>query len=208
MGLVYLAINSITNKSYIGKTTRSLSERINNHIYDANRGKGTYFSKALVKYGSGIFDWCVLEEVSNDGLNDAEIFWIAYFKYIGAALYNMTNGGDGHTTGYKQTDQHIRNKVNSQTGKKRSVETRRKISKANTGYKHTDEAKQKMLGNQNGRANKGKRRTEEQRKQMSIANSGRIPWNKGKRSAEEICQAARERMLGVKRGPYKPRKQH
>lgn len=42
-------------------------------------------------------------------------WWISYFKMIGASLYNITNGGEGTS------------------GRKHSVETRKKISDANKG---------------------------------------------------------------------------
>ena len=60
-----------------------------------------------------------------------------------------------------------RNNIIVQTGRKRSIETRRKISEAQMGKKLTDETKQKL-----SEINKGKKFTEESKKKMSLSRKG------------------------------------
>lgn len=102
MALIYMAVNTANNKAYIGKTVESLPIRKRKHKNSANKGSKSLFHKAIRKYGLEVFEWFVIETVLDNEVNDAERFWIAYFKSIGATLYNLTIGGEG-TVGYKHT---------------------------------------------------------------------------------------------------------
>ena len=53
-----------------------------------------------------------------------------------------------------------------------------------TGYKHSEEAKQK-IGEKNKVKNKGKKRSEEYKRKSSESRKGTIPWNKGKKASDE-----------------------
>lgn len=88
--IIYAAINSIDNKIYIGQTSKSLEHRKQGHMYNPCN---PHFHHAVVKYGKDKFVWIILEEVCRDDLDSAEDFWIQYFKFIGAELYNINPGG-------------------------------------------------------------------------------------------------------------------
>jgi len=50
--VIYKITNIINGKIYVGKTTRSLKDRWNRHIYDALSNRlDTHFSRAIRKYG-------------------------------------------------------------------------------------------------------------------------------------------------------------
>jgi len=100
MGIIYIAHNIVNDKCYIGQTIRTLEARKTEHLTKKRR---TAFSNAVFKYGKDAFEWIVLEELPNEELNDAEMFWIAYYKSIGIELYNLTIGGES-TKGYKHTN--------------------------------------------------------------------------------------------------------
>lgn len=76
-------------------------------------------------------------------------------------------------------------------GKKRSDETKRKMSESmigkNVGKKHTEETKQKMSKSRIGEGNGmfGKNHTEETKRKISESKKGKIPWNKGKKKNRE-----------------------
>jgi len=55
MGVVYLLVNRINKKAYVGMTIQRLGARLSYHL----TGKNSYFllSKALRKYGPENFDW-------------------------------------------------------------------------------------------------------------------------------------------------------
>lgn len=128
MPIIYAAINNNNDKMYIGKTINTLDFRRRKHLELAKYGKvKSYFHKALIKHGSQVFDWIVLESCLLDDLNSSEKFWISYFKSIGAELYNLTSGGDG-LLGYKHTN-----------------ETKIKIANTLMGVKHTTE-RSKAIG--------------------------------------------------------------
>ena len=62
-------------------------------------------------------------------LNQAEIHWIAYFRAMGCPLTNLTDGGFG-TNGYKQSSEHISKRSWGHIGKRRSDESRARMSAA------------------------------------------------------------------------------
>lgn len=96
--------------------------------------------------------------------------------------YNETDGGEGRT------------------GSITSDETRKKISEAGKGRKHTDEVKEKI-----SKANKGLKRTEEQKKRISESKRGENHPNFGKyrsestkeKIAESLKKPIKNKTLGI-----------
>ena len=125
--LVYKATNIINEVVYIGKTTKRFSHRKADHIFKSKRKPTSYFHRALNKYGKDNFKWKILAETdSKTKLDVLEKFYIMLYKKMGK-IYNLTEGGDG------------------KSGYKASPETVEKIRKANTGYIHTEEAKERSI---------------------------------------------------------------
>lgn len=140
MGIIYIAINNLNGKAYVGKTELSLEKRIQAHYKKAkaNRNAGrieTYFHRALLKYDTSSIQWGILEETED--VSEAERKWIAYCKATGIELYNQTNGGDGLPKGYKH--------------KPESIERMRRAKKGQLGKPHTQETKQKIADLHAGR---------------------------------------------------------
>lgn len=109
-------------------------------------------------------------------LNDAEIFWIAYFRKAGHRLTNMTDGGGG-----------TRGVPSAWKGKELSPEHRAKIGKASKGRIPWNRGLKTAVTHADSYARSGekqKRRagtfSKETLEKISVASSGRIPWNKGK----------------------------
>lgn len=95
--LIYKATSATTGKVYIGQTTQTLQERINQHNSHAYGHQYNYhFHNAIRKYGAEDFNYEIIEDniTSSDILNEREKYWIAYYDsyYNG---YNSTMGGDG-----------------------------------------------------------------------------------------------------------------
>ena len=102
MGYIYIVINDINHKVYIGQTSTSLKRRWHEHTHtDINNG--THFHNALLKYGVDKFHLYLLEECTIDKLNEREIYYISIFNSYKDG-YNMTPGGAG-VPGYKHTDE-------------------------------------------------------------------------------------------------------
>lgn len=112
-----------------------------------------------------------------DRLNEAERFFIAYWRYIGADLLNVTDGGDGGN---------LPGERNSFYGKKHRPETieanRRahlgKRTKGTTGMKLSEATRVKMRGPRPHTTGKnhpmfGKKHSEETRQKISAKGNGR-----------------------------------
>jgi len=128
-GIVYIATNKITGKSYIGQTIKDLSIRKSNHISEARRSS-FYFHQSLSKYGKDSFSWEVLEYCdSKEELDEMEFHYIKQYNTLRPGGYNLTCGGDGCV------------------GMKISEETRQKLSKIHKGRKMTEEARQRLILN-------------------------------------------------------------
>lgn len=97
MGLIYLAYNKITNKSYIGQTTKTLEYRKNQHLTRTIKTT-TKFGRALQLYSYDKWDWIVIKDnIPKDKLDYEEMFYIKALSTFSKG-YNSTGGGQ---FGYK-----------------------------------------------------------------------------------------------------------
>ena len=97
MGYIYLIINIINNKKYVGKTLKTIEERFNEHKKASTKDRCKDFPlyRAFRKYGTENFKIEVLEEVEDPlSLSDREIYWIKELDTYNNG-YNATLGGDG-----------------------------------------------------------------------------------------------------------------
>lgn len=116
---------------------------------------------------------------SREELQEAEKYWISYYKSIGCPLTNLTSGGDG-AIGYKwKENDPRRSRPHPMQGKKLSLEERKRVSEL-TKEAMKDPAIRKKCG--------------------SIGN---IPWNKGLKMSKEFCN----KISSAQKGKEKPCKQ-
>lgn len=183
MGYIYIVINDINHKVYIGQTSTSLKQRWHEHTH-TDLNNGSHFHNALLKYGIDKFHMYLLEECTIDQLNEREIYYISIFdSYTNG--YNMTPGGAG-VAGYKHTDE---NKLKMSQASKRfwnslsntdrqlfiqqRGEKLRGVPKSNEHKLALSEARRgKYTGNDNGFY--GKHHTQETKDIISKCNTGRI----------------------------------
>lgn len=128
MWTVYMHI-SPSNKRYIGITSKIPEKRwgYNGNNY-RKTGHHTYFVTAIDKYGWDNFKHeIILTERSESEAKYAEKYLIAWYK-MHEGCYNITDGGDG-TCGFSKTPWN--------KGIPCSEETKKKISKANSGKQGT-----------------------------------------------------------------------
>lgn len=93
-GHIYLITNIINHKRYVGQTTRSVTQRFEEHSK-----ADTYLGSAIRKYGRENFTISIIDTAHSDQeLNLKEIHWIEEFRAFGTAGYNLTNGGEGTNT--------------------------------------------------------------------------------------------------------------
>jgi len=101
MAYIYKITNSINNKVYIGKTSKTIEERFKEHILDSKRERCEKrpLYNAFIKYGIENFFVEEIEKVPTDEkASEREIYWIEYYRsYVGfedCKGYNATLGGD------------------------------------------------------------------------------------------------------------------
>lgn len=99
MGVIYKIENTLNGKVYIGKTARSVEIRWKEHLA-CSLTQDNKLYRALRKYPISVFFISIIEEASDNLLNDLERYWIdQYDSYQNG--YNSTLGGDGtQTTDY------------------------------------------------------------------------------------------------------------
>ena len=191
-GLIYLVRNIITDKVYIGKTTKALDKRKKRHIYESKNNLTTMpFHKALNKYGVESFVWEELVWCSSlEVLNEMENYYIGKYNAYGEDGYNATCGGDGGggivwteerrlkaRERYKNSEffKTMIGESHPMYGKHHTEETKAKLSKALSGEQNpkfgtklSDEHKLKFCG-----LNKGQSMSCEQKKKISETRKSR-----------------------------------
>jgi group I intron endonuclease len=202
VGCVYICRNTIDGKVYIGKTVKDLATRRSWHQATALRGEGWRFHRALRKHGLAAFEWGVLFEGNDPGeLDRKECEYIAEYKSNGPDGYNLTRGGDGATGRAPEVMERI---AAFHRGRKRSPETKKRISDAAAGKRNrlgavlTMETKRKIAASlaghdlpegvkaKIGEAFRGKPKSPEQRAKMSEA---RKRWWERRRQAVKNLRA-------------------
>lgn len=118
-GYIYITTNLINGKSYIGQHRKS-------YFDEKYFGSGKKLTLAIIKYGIDNFNCEILDWAKNqEELNEKEIYYIAHYKKIKKAEYNIAPGGNQPYVGY--------GKDNPFYGKTHSEETRKIISEKTMG---------------------------------------------------------------------------
>ena len=92
-GIIYKATNVATGKVYIGATTISLQERINDHYNKATKNYGHKFQNAIREYGIENFTWEQIDLAQDaNELALKESNYISKFDSINNG-YNSNKGG-------------------------------------------------------------------------------------------------------------------
>lgn len=197
MKYIYFLTDPVTNEiRYIGQTSFKLKRRLYSHIRDAsNTNINTHKTKWINKlkrqgYNPVIKVLQFFENISNEDLNNAEIYWIKHFKELGNNLTNSTDGGSG-LKGYIASEETCRKISESNRGKKHSEETKRKLAEMFRGSKLSDQTKQKISLTCKGRKTfLGKKHTEETKQKISKARSGQKQTEEHVRN-NKLAQLAR-----------------
>lgn len=163
---IYLIQSIDNNRSYIGYTNNIRARWIDHRCSKRN----SPLHNSIKKYGSGRHIFSILEEFSDKYIAlEAEVWWIAYLKSIGAQLFNLTPGGEvGTFKGKKHSDATKRKLSNIKTGTKHSLETLERMSQIRTGRSLSEMHK---LSISNGL--KGKKTKEETKNKLREINKGK-----------------------------------
>ena len=159
---IYHLLDEHGNIRNVGKTSRDLTLRLNEHIRDARSGTKNHRCNWIRSMLSkGLRPTIELQtEVSSDGCR-AEIAYIAYYKKMGVNLTNGTDGGEGTTglipvnkgkTGlYHHTEETKRRIRDGGKGRIVSEATREKTRATLTGVPRPEDVKRKIREKLTGR---------------------------------------------------------
>lgn len=179
---------------YVGKAD-DVQKRLRGHLHPSHlKYKWHKVQWLLQLKDAGLIpDIEILEVVTKDTWIEAEVWWIAYMKYLGANLTNKTLGGDGVILDVypKLSPERCTalSKMNSganhpQYGKHRSAETKAKLSKSHSGPLNH---------------NYGKPFSAERKEKIGAAQRGEKSWRYGmKMTSEEIAHRS-NKIRGQKR---------
>lgn len=136
MTRIYVVVNRINFKMYIGQTINTLARRFNGHITSTKKGSSTPFHKALRKYGRESFE--VVELAKTDDREYAhflERMYIFFYHSHGALGYNASAGGEAPAYGMRHTKRWCREHSKRMSGEghplfgtKMSKETKKRMS--------------------------------------------------------------------------------
>lgn len=209
---------SPSNKRYYGITRE---ENINirwrsGHGYKYN----SHFTNAINKYGWDNIEHIVLfDNLTKEEACLLEKMYIALYNTTNSKYgYNKSYGGDSGLKVTPKTKEKLRKSKIGNLNPAKRLEVRKKISKANTGKKRSEEQKKKMSENSKKmwadpnskvhnpmvrekirKGNIGKKRSAESRKKMSEV-------NKGKTLSMQTRKKISDKLKGTKMGDDNPMK--
>jgi group I intron endonuclease len=152
--IIYKATNLVNGKIYIGKTIKTLRERVAEHIYSAkHRHYKSAFHSAILKYGDENFYWEIIDGcLFIESLDALEKHYIAKFNARVPAGYNLNDGGPGNV-GLRHSEETKKKMRSAALGKKHSAERVERNRLSHVGKKMSDETRLKMsrarMGNKN-----------------------------------------------------------
>lgn len=141
-GVIYKIENKVNGKVYIGQTIAGFKKRIGEHVSALrhNRHNNDYLQRAWNKHGEENFSYSILETCDVDSLDDAEVFWIDYYRTFSES-YNLESGGN-------------KNKRHSKYSRKKMSKVMRERVKTPEFRKMIMERARKYSGKNNNRARK------------------------------------------------------
>ena len=180
-GLIYMHTCTITGKSYIGQTTKSMYERLKEHISDKSKTK---FHNALKKYNEKYWTHKVLAYAeTKEDLDFFESFFIEKFDTIKNGYNSKTGGSHGL---HSEESKRLMSINRSGIGFPHTEESKKKISKALKGRQFSEIHKKNI-----SKSKVGKALTQKQIDALRGKFSGEKNPNWGKKTKKETIQKMR-----------------
>lgn len=146
MRFVYVIVNQINRKTYVGQTDDPF-RRYKNHLSGfKNRTKHPLYY-AMNKHGQDSFRFLIIECCLDEEVNQREYYWINVLDSANSKHgYNLLLGNQ---VNHCHTDESKRKISEALKGRVFSESHKEKL-RGKSGWKHTEEAKQKMSLNRRG----------------------------------------------------------
>lgn len=144
---IYILIDPLTEEvRYVGKTVKTLKERLSGHLYSIKREdnhKTNWISSLLKKGEIPIIQF--LDSCEWQYSQELEKHWISFYKKQGCKLVNTTEGGEGNLGG-KRSSKAIKKLKNTLKEKAKSVYQYSLDGKFLQEYQSATEAAEKING--------------------------------------------------------------
>ena len=159
MGKIYKIVNIINDKIYVGKTIHSLEARFKDHIRCAIRWQReeeqglphqhvSHLYRAMNKYGYDNFSIELIEEVSDDEIDEKERYYIRILNSQKEG-YNIHEGGAGGKTWIDKPRQPTEKQLKAlEAGQHRpaSDKLKKRLSEIRTNCIVSEETRKKLRG--------------------------------------------------------------
>lgn len=91
--IIYKAVNTETGEIYIGATTKTLKDRMNDHLQKANKEISQKFQEAICTYGPDAFIWESIDTaITSNELANKESYYVLQYHAKDKG-YNSDRGG-------------------------------------------------------------------------------------------------------------------
>ena len=169
---VYMHVNKINNKKYIGITKTSVNKRWGRDGCGYRSDKQSVFCRVLQKYGWDNFEHVILyENLSQDEACNMEIKLIKEYKTQDSNFgYNVQPDGQLGNDGVVFSEESKKKMSEAHKGKKLTDEHKKKISEGCKGHNpcvHSEETKEKL-----SRINTGKTLSDDTKNKISKTLTG------------------------------------
>lgn len=198
--LIYVLINSVTGKRYVGQTIQKMGQRWSQHKRDAGK-VDDYLHNAMHSYGIDAFFYDIYwkGECTADELDAMEKQAILDLKtHRSASGYNIDWGGQGGRTRDEETKAKISKAMKGRVFSATTIE-RMKVANRNAV---TPEKRANLKASRNkrpppseetkakiGAAHKGMKRSEETKRRISAGNRGRTVSAEARRNISKANKA-------------------
>lgn len=132
---VYLIVNTVNWKVYVGSTTKGFMKRWWDHLTEFRKGRhAKHFQSAYNKYGEKSFRFLVLEECPPERCLEREQYWMDCYRSYRREIGYNTSPTAGNCRGTKHSEEFRKRVGDRSRGISASLETRRRMSSARTGH--------------------------------------------------------------------------
>lgn len=142
MGYIYVIVNRVDDKKYVGQTTRSdINNRWKEHL--RTNTNCVYLKRAFAKHGIDNFDFRIVCICFDEDCNKLEEFYIAKYASLAPAGYNLRAGGNS-----SKWSEDVKARIS--LGVRRAIENGTFVVRKGAyggrqvGYRHTEETRRKM----------------------------------------------------------------
>ena len=188
IGYIYLIIDLLTGKKYVGQHHYHKPELDPNY-----HGSGRIIKRLYKKRPETLKMEYIKTCYSQEELDEWEKYFIFVYDTMSPKGYNLQEGGRGGTPSEntrKRISEAAKGRTPPNKGKHLSEELRRKISEATKGRTSSEELRRKISEATKGRTspNKGKSMSEETRRKMSESHKGKHLSEEQKRKLSEATK--------------------